>query len=347
MPAKGEILDSGIGWSDKPPKKVRSLRPTAARKRIAACVADIHFSHSVPGSRAETREEWYSLQKKFCDFLRQEYKGKPIFVAGDVTENWNEPPELINFLIDHMPAVYAVAGNHDLPNHQMKDIHRSAFWTLVQAGKIIFIRDSWEPVYGLAVYGYSYGDLVTDGPPKLPLPVKSDYYPVKLAVVHDYLWSGEGTAFPGVEGIKHVDHHTYFLHDNFDCAVFGDNHIRQMGKSNGINWVNPGPIMRRTIKEKNQTPAVAELFDDGSFEFREVPDFQAKWKEDPTTIEATEIDVRKLAELLSKLGDSGVDYLNALKQAINSHECRKSVRNLISTIVQELKVLAQKTGDRL
>lgn len=263
-----------------------------------------------------------------------------------MTENWNEPPELINFLIEHMPHVYAVPGNHDLPNHQIEDLHRSAFWTLVQAGKITQLpNDRWNlfAERHLAVYGYPYGSPVTKQPEDSAHPGA-----VRLAVVHANVWSSQVSAYPGVSQQEHIDHYHFLMKDNFDAVLFGDNHVSQWGiKSTDFHWCNPGPIFRRTTKEKNQTPAVAELFSDGHFEFREIPGNGDRWRDEPNTPEATEIDVRRLTELLTRLGDSGVDYLRALQVAAKAHDVRKSVRQLVGAIVEELGQLARKTGERL
>lgn len=267
-------------------------------------------------------------------------------MAGDITEHWNEPPELINFLIDHMPHVYAVPGNHDLPNHQIEDLHRSAFWTLVQAGKVTMLKEGWTsfPNWNLHVYGYPYGSSVMEKPERNP-------DGLRLAVVHANVWSSQDSAYPGVSQQEHIDHYHFLMKDRFDSVLFGDNHVRQMGAPNAsyvnLHWCNPGPIFRRTTKEKNQTPAVAELFSDGHFEFREIPGNGDRWRDEPNTPEATEIDLRRLTELLTRLGDSGVDYLRALEIAMKSHDVRKAVRQLVGAVVDELKQLAQKTGDRL
>lgn len=245
-----------------------------------------------------------------------------------------------------MPHVYAVPGNHDLPNHQYNDIERSAYYTLVHAGKVTPIRPNAWDYYGsgrqgtgrkaFAFWGYPCGFPTNKVPQLKPEHVSTE---VRLAIVHDYVWSGEGTAFPGVGDEKRIQHHAFFLKDHFDSVLFGDNHIRQDGKCNGVFWTNPGPIMRRSHKERDQNPSVRLLKSDGSFEIHELDASKDKWKDEPTTHEATETDFRELVELLKDLGDSGTDYLNALRAATKSQLVRGSVRTVVWEIVQELRKL--------
>ena len=105
---------------------------------FAVCCADLHFSHDPPRARAESdTASWYRVQKTYINQLKYIANGKPILVAGDIFNRWNANPELINFLIEELPILHAIPGNHDLPNHSFDEIERSAYWTLVKAGKII------------------------------------------------------------------------------------------------------------------------------------------------------------------------------------------------------------------
>lgn len=348
MPRENRIA---TGIPERPDDRRGSMcnvRSVPAAKKLAACFSDIHFSHTPPGVRTTSRQDWYRSQKEFCSFLKKEFADRdiPILVAGDLLEHWDEPAELINFLIDHMPHVWAVAGNHDLPNHQLKDIERSAYWTLVQAGKVTHLFEGKWVVKGkLAICGYSYGTSLAKASPP-PLVGYADY--IRLALVHSYVWSGTGTAFPGVSDTQNVRHYRFLMKDRFDVVLFGDNHIRQSDSftasdgSKEFYWCNPGPIFRRTVKEKGQLPVATFLMSDGTFEMDVRSELDAlPWRDDPTTREETEIDFRQLVELLRDLGDSGTDYVEALLKAVNRHDCRKAVRNLVREIAGELRQMKE------
>jgi DNA repair exonuclease SbcCD nuclease subunit len=104
---------------------------------IAILCSDIHLSERAPIARA-VGQDWFTVQKRYLDQLRElkEKHNAILIVAGDVFDYWKSSPELINFAIVHMPECYAVPGQHDLPNHNYNDLHKSAYWTLVEA-KII------------------------------------------------------------------------------------------------------------------------------------------------------------------------------------------------------------------
>jgi DNA repair exonuclease SbcCD nuclease subunit len=115
------------------------------RTAVACCVADLHLSERVPAARGESPAEWLETQ---ANYLRQiddiaRSLGVPVLIAGDVFDRWNAPAELINFAIDHMPTgVLSVPGNHDLPNHDLDQIERSAYWTLVRAGALSYLDET-------------------------------------------------------------------------------------------------------------------------------------------------------------------------------------------------------------
>ena len=127
---------------------------------IAIEVADLHLSHRGPSNRT-AKPDWYEIMAYYLDqltALQIKYDHCPIVVAGDFLDHWNQPPELINFLIDELPEnIYGIPGQHDLPNHSYDHIHRSAYWTLVEAGKINDIKYPNRmivPDQNLALYSF-------------------------------------------------------------------------------------------------------------------------------------------------------------------------------------------------
>ena len=109
------------------------------RKVAALVISDVHWGADKPRARAES--DWLGVQLGYLQQVAdlQKQAGQcPIIIAGDLFNRWDEPPEAINRLLAAMPPeVHVIAGNHDMPNHNYRELPRSAYWTLVESGKVI------------------------------------------------------------------------------------------------------------------------------------------------------------------------------------------------------------------
>lgn len=190
--------------------------------------------------------------------IAYEAKDVPIICAGDVFDRWNSPPELINFAYKHLPTMYAIPGQHDLPLHRYDDIEKSAYWSLVQMGKIINMRPLKPKLIGkVMAHPFPWGTEVK------PLTYMRDKV-VHLAVVHAYCWMGP---------YKHQFAEEQFSVPVWDkrlrgynAAVFGDNHngFLRDHRDEDIPILNCGTFMRRRYDERYYQPHVGILYSDGT-----------------------------------------------------------------------------------
>jgi len=237
----------------------------ALRKKspiVALLLADIHLGVKVPIAREE-EPSWFSAMARpwleVNDLIRDAKKvnGAPpaVLCAGDIFDRWNSPPEMINWALEHLPTMYAIPGNHDLPNHRPELAHRSAYGTLVRAGKIIELDSVAKRIYNLDVYGQPFNE-------EVPIPLQSDKV-VKVLVTHEYLWT-TGTGFAGAsEECKLSSVAKKF--SGFDVVVVGDNHIGFERRLKGGTFVfNCGALIRRKASEAIHHPRVGLLKMDGT-----------------------------------------------------------------------------------
>ena len=186
---------------------------------IAILCADIHLSLNPPIWRS-TEPDWFEAMKRPLDELTnlQSKYDCPIICAGDVFDRWNSPAELINFAFDNLPQMYAIPGQHDLPFHKYEDIKKSAYWTLVQAGKIIDIEEE-NPLeikkHQIKIYGFPWGAELVKCFGKM-----KDW--IHIAVIHRYFWM-ENKKYEGAMNEDHIRHWKQIL-ASYDIAVIGDNH---------------------------------------------------------------------------------------------------------------------------
>ena len=265
----------------------------------------------------------------------------PNLCAGDIfdrsrkiADGWNASPELINFAIDCLPDMYAIPGQHDLPQHQYEDIHRSAYWTLVEAGKIKNILPNDIKIINnyLAVYGFPPGYKIERS--KQNHNFDEDGF--VIAVVHDYVWI-KGSSYPDAPKDKSLQdrNNTHNkIYDGklygYDVIVYGDNH-KGFSKRIGETIIfNCGTLMRRKSDEIDYKPQVGLLLSNGEVVPHYLDISQDKYIEKAADTEVNDsLDMSEFFNELEKLGNSALDFKEAMKQFLHSGKTLTEVKQII------------------
>lgn len=237
--------------------------PEAKRYPVAVALSDIHLCSAAPISRS-SESNWLECQKRYLHELVNIADDLPIFCAGDVFDKWSSNAELINLALEHLPCMHSVAGNHDLPHHSYKDIKKSAYWTLCEAGKITNVGPesvAYVEAKGchIRLHGFPWGY------PAKPLENPHSMY-LDIALVHDFIWTKD-TGYPGAPPDKRLKPFKRRLR-GYDVAIFGDNHKSVFWNLNkradSLSLFNPGSFMRRNADQVEHRPCVGMVFSDGS-----------------------------------------------------------------------------------
>jgi DNA repair exonuclease SbcCD nuclease subunit len=303
---------------------------------IAILCADIHLSQTAPIWRS-AEPDWYEAMKRPLDELKelQAQYNCPIFCAGDVFHQWNSPAELINFALDYLPTMYAIPGQHDLPNHSINEMERSAFWTLVKADKIKLLNygeENWDDCaeHHIAIWGFPYGN-------EIQQINRKNQKRVCLAIAHEYKWIS-GHSFKGADSKDRIARGGKWINNKwngYDVVVYGDNHSAFTIKQKNTTFFNCGSLMRRHSDQLNYKPMVGLLTKRGEIfpylldisQDKSIPVEQALIKED------SEMDMTEFMKDLSRLGDSSLDFAQALCRFCNKHKVRKPVKRIIDEVV--------------
>lgn len=291
---------------------------------IAICCGDLHLQAKSPLARSEEKD-WYAAMLRPVLQLKKVAQtfDVPILCAGDVFDQWNSPPELINFAIEHLPHMYAVPGQHDLPMHRYDLIHRSAYWTLVQAGKITNVNGLCLGLPMPAeVYGLPWGGTL----PKLePSGAK------KIILVHHFIWASPKNSFPGASEDTHITRWKQRLSE-FDLCLFGDNHfpICSMAKKPYI-W-NSGTFQRRHRPDFERRPRIGLILRS----LKVTPHYLDTAEERYQLIQnepvdgSDETDFTELLGELSSLTNDPLDFLASLNNRIRNLPSDHPVRAIIA-----------------
>src|SRR5690554_6947876 len=245
---------------------------------IAILCSDLHLSEKPPVARSAEPDWWAAMLRPIKQLkAAQDKYNAPILCAGDVFDKWKSSPELINFALEHLPEMYAIPGQHDLPLHNYEDIDKSAFGTLVRAGKLHLLTPGkathiGDPELGrcFIAVGFPWGAPIQSHERKRHL----ESY-LHIAVVHAYIWT-KGTGFPGAPEEKSLAGYAEAL-DGYDVALFGDNHKPFLARSGKCRVFNHGGFMCRKSDEMNHQPAIGLLRACGEIDLHDLDVSADRW----------------------------------------------------------------------
>lgn len=252
----------------------------------------------------------------------------PVLCAGDVFDRWDSRPELINWAIRHLPKMIAIPGQHDLPQHRLDDIRKSAYWTMVEAGVIetlpaVPVQMVTGPEHNcrIVLYGFPWGYPIRQ-------PKKTLDGDLHIALAHQYRWI-QGHNYPGAP----VESRVLMLGkdtDPFDITIFGDNHSGFITTFGHSIIFNCGTLLRRKSDEASYRPQVGLIYSDGGM----VPHFLDISQDilDDTRHEPSpqgDLDAEQFMEQLTGLSQTSLDFRDALEHYLTDNKVREDVRQVL------------------
>ena len=291
---------------------------------IAILCSDLHLSFKPPIWRSEEPIWFEAMAKPLHELNELAYRKHkvPILHAGDLFDKWNSPAELINFALDHLPEMWSIPGQHDLPHHQLKDIQKSAYWTLVKSGKVHNLAPGHTFQIGneFRVTGFPWGYPLTE------TEKKNDS--LDIALVHEYIWI-QGKGYPTAPQEAKV---SKAKTKGFDIVSYGDNHqsFEVKGKQ-GIIW-NNGGFMKRHRDEDIHSPRVGLVMSDGSIESHYLNtegEMYMKMQSADKFTEGPKMD--KFFDSLEELGTNDLDF----EKTVNEYTKTKKVSKPVVRLIEE------------
>ena len=207
-------------------------------------LGDLHIGDLHPPCRTDNyletlRGKLYQIRK-----LQMSMDNPVVLQAGDVFDNWKQSPYVLTKAIEYLPdAMWCIPGQHDLPQHNMKQIERSAFQTVMASEKCYFLD------------GLRIGDIRMEGFPwgsELKEPRECTNF--NIAVMHISTWMKPymPDQKPGhAKGL--LDRAT---HMGWDLLVTGDNHETFVVENEDGVLINPGSLMRMRANQIKHKPCV-------------------------------------------------------------------------------------------
>lgn len=287
-------------------------------KIIGIFFSDPHLSLTPPPLRSE-EPDWFAAMKRPFDEIKaiQKIHECPVFCCGDIFDRWNSPPELINWAIDTLPrTVYSIPGQHDLPEHSLLQIERSAYQILVKMNIIPHIEKGLLDD-NLWVRSFPFGEHCH--PCKLDL----DSSKIKIALIHQYNWITGAQHKGEISHTQHVDS-TRKEFQGYDFIFSGDNHIPfdLYINSRKTVFVNCGSIIRRKSNDMDWHPSIWLLRASGTIQRYKLNVSKDKYmeREQAEEIEdsSSELDLHDLIKKLGRLGYDILDVADTFKEAFEN-----------------------------
>lgn len=294
----------------------------------AILVSDVHLSHTAPALRS-TEPDWYEAMERTMVQLRElsTFFECPTIIAGDIFDKWNAPAQTINFALHSLPdRVYAIPGQHDLPNHSYNLKERSAYWTLVKAGKIVELTPELKVVGPkLFVRGFPWGFKIK------PWEEEMKRHLIYLTVAHQYVWFGPHK-YPGApkgQALSSLDL------DTEDVMHFGDNHKGFSKIVQGTRVFNGGTLMRRTAHDIHYEPMVGLLLENGYVHpiKLDIEDDQYIDIEEAMHVMERALDMTDFVGALSQLALDSNDFLETVKRFCDRNNVAETVRTKVMEAV--------------
>lgn len=301
---------------------------------IAIATSDIHLSVKPPLARADEKD-WYAAMARPLEAIKKLQKklNCVVLCAGDLFDKWNAPAELINWAIDNLPdRMLTIPGNHDLPNHRHELWERSAYGTLVKAGKILMVTKPSVQYHLKPRGGYIRWVLRALQPGE---DARNSEYTcrgeLQVAMLHDYLWTA-GKGYTGAPLEQRIDK-VCKRFDSLGVVVVGDNHMgfRRRLKG-GTRVVNCGTPIRRKSNEADYAPRVWLIRASGR-----VTSVRLSTTDDVLTRTVTESQedvydadgIEDFIEGLAKMEASGLNYRETVLAAMKKFRVPPATRDVL------------------
>jgi hypothetical protein len=220
---------------------------------IAVLVSDLHLSDRAPSFRSVEKDWFACMERQLGELDRLAKSFRAVIVcAGDVFHRWDPSPNLINFALKYLPFMYAIPGQHDLRNHNYSDVQQTAYWTMVETGRIVNVKPGLPcAVEGALLHAFPWGFDIT--PCKTTRPIDG----LNVAVIHKYVWV-KGKGYPGAPDDARLRRLAPSLR-GYDAAAVGDNHMGFLSSLGACAVLNCGGFMRRDSTQADYKPSCGLL----------------------------------------------------------------------------------------
>ena len=248
----------------------------------------------------------------------QKEHGCPVLHGGDLFHHWKPSPRLLSETMIFLPKDFrTVYGQHDLPQHNLKEQYRSGIYALEVAGKLEVLS------------GTHWGQ-----DPSASGTVRRNGVKRNILVWHKMVWQGK-RLWPGQKDPSSIA--ILKKYPEYDLILTGDNHKPFVEELDGRLLVNPGSLMRQSADQIDYRPRIY-LYDAESNTV--VPEYLPIEKDAVSRLHLEEKFERedRIEAFISKLQgewDAGLSFETNLKRFYDANKVRDVTKGIISKALDE------------
>jgi DNA repair exonuclease SbcCD nuclease subunit len=209
-------------------------------------ISDLHLRDDVPKCRTDDFKQVQNLTLYKIYEIAQHNGYCPILIAGDIFHKWNPSLSLVRetFIAlnrEENIKIFAVAGQHDLPNHNIDLIDKTGLGLLCQFIDIVgdfacFVGD--KSYWGCSWDGEINKDICKNNK--------------NVLIVHKLLWH-KNKPFP--EATQDSSAEVFMKkHPEFKVIISGDNHETFVVKTDNQLLINCGSCTRQKADQIDHIP---------------------------------------------------------------------------------------------
>lgn len=276
-------------------------------------VGDLHIKYKAPVFRKETYFEELKNKLNQINILAKNNNAK-VICLGDFFNSYVEDyfESIMYELADRIYGWYSLIGNHDCKDME-GNLKGTSFGILEKMG---YIRTE-APAYLDFFHYYKRNNFIG----------KSKN---KIALIHDYIMPS---------GTKENFEYKECFENDYDIVFCGHYHYPFSVKVGKTRFINPGSLMRSTVKELqlNRNPEVI-LLNDETLEVKHIPLKVKPLTEVSNTLEENKLDKTfesKFVDMLLKNNLVGND--NDIISILQKNNIEKSIIDYVQTKVEEIK----------
>ncbi len=296
-------------------------------------LGDLHLRDDVPACRTD---KYFEAQERKVRWLVETHREAyaPVVIApGDLFDYWKPSPFLLQWAIRELrplAPIWAVPGNHDLPQHNLSLIDRSGYAVLEEAGIIKTIPPSGVTIgaRGLRLFGFGQG--------QTPAAPQGKHTLVAVAVAHIPIWYRRNIYKDRL--VSSAEAMAKRLRW-FDLIITGDNHqtfhLEEDEKQNTPTLVNAGSFMRMASDQVDHQPCVflINLLPSGhiaNVKKQTIPvESGVVSREHLVEIEARDGRITVFAESLNRDVEVGLSFRSNLEAFVRSNKVHKDTEALL------------------
>lgn len=279
----------------------------------AILTGDWHLRDTQPSCWAE---DFWAFQMGTLNAISelQRLHKCPVINSGDLFHHWKPPPVLTALAIQHVPdRMIGICGNHDLPQHQIENYHKSGIAVLEAAGVMEVLHDH-KGHWGL---DHDFEECVF---------IKDR----KIAVWH-VMHYHKTPPWPGAVGYSSEELLDLCEEHDIDLLLTGHYHRTVMESRNGRVVFNAGAITQQASDQADHYPCVG-LWDakQNKIKLHYLPNGQRFISNDAT--ESKKEKASRYNAFIERVGNlecPDLDFEENLRIFFRDNKTEKSVQNLI------------------